>query len=156
MRLIPKENGLIDFGLKSSGALDIENGLTSVVLVSLFTDRRAKPDDEIPDARAGQHAITIDKRGWAGDTLNENGDRIGSRLWLLQREKQTEETRRKAIEYAKEALNHLIADNIVSDVTVDAEWEGIGRLNMVITLIKNDGETAIVQLTDIFGGVYAV
>lgn len=156
MKLIPKESGLIDFALKDSGALDVERSLESVVLISLFTDRRAKEDDEIPDSREGQHAITVDRRGWAGDYLSEDGDRIGSRLWLLQREKQTEETRQRAIEYAREALTHLITDNIISEINVTAEWVGYGRLDMLIILTKNDGETTTVNVNDVFGGVYAV
>jgi len=55
--------------------------LARAVIISLFTWRRANPDDVLP---AGD-----DRQGWFGDTFAEvRGDRIGSRLWLLSRPEQ--------------------------------------------------------------------
>ena len=56
--------------------LRAERGLRSAVLISLFTDRRAEPGD-VPEGE--------DPRGWWADVLGEEGDRIGSRLWLIDR-----------------------------------------------------------------------
>ena len=36
------------------------------------------------------------RRGWVGDALDGQGRRLGSLLWLLSREKQTEQTRLRA------------------------------------------------------------
>jgi len=104
-----------------------DDGLTTAVLISLFTDRRAKADDPLPDGN--------DRRGWVGDAISPvDGDRIGSRLWLLRREKQTEETRRRAEEYAREALAWLIEDGLAARVEVSAEWVARGVLGCLIVI----------------------
>lgn len=111
--------------LAASGGLATDDGLKTSVLLSLFLDRRARPDDALPDAAAG------DRRGWVGDAF-DLGDRIGSRLWLLAREKQTEETRRRAEEYAAEALDWLVEDGLASAVRISAEWIATGILGLRI------------------------
>ena len=72
--------------------LDSSEPLVRAVIISLFTWRRARPDDDLPgDLRMG----------WWGDSVPEiPNDRIGSRLWLLSRAKLTVETVARAREYA--------------------------------------------------------
>ncbi len=60
---------------------ETDAGLETAVIISLFTDRRAGENDELP-------ATETDRRGWWGNTLQDADDEIGSKLWLLCREKQ--------------------------------------------------------------------
>ncbi len=128
-------------GLKMSGDLSLsptglarDDGLTTCVLVSLFSDRRARADDPLPEG-TGDY-----RRGWIGDALADiDGDRIGSRLWLLRREKQTEETRRRAEDYCREALAWLISDGLATAVAVAAEWVRMGMLGVEIVIDRIDG-----------------
>lgn len=132
-----------------------EDALRSAVIVSLLTDRRANSDDTIPDAPLTNQSIPPDRRGWAGDALADViGDRVGSRLWLLSRKKQTEETRCLAIEYCQEALQWLMDDKIASSALVKAEWTDGGRLNVGVTIILLNGDSFNTTLT--IGVVYAV
>lgn len=102
--------------LEASGRIARDAGLQSAVILSLFLDSRAGADDPLPPGSA-------DRRGWLGDVLSPRpGDRFGSRLWLLAREKQTEETRVRAEEYAAEALAWLVEDGLAESVTVAASW----------------------------------
>ncbi|MBI1321344.1 MAG: hypothetical protein GC168_20665 [Candidatus Hydrogenedens sp.] len=103
--------------------------LETMVLASLFSDRRALPDDRLPDAPSP----SLDRRGWCGDALRTVADdRWGSRLWLLAREKQTAETRRRAEDYAREALQWLTDDGWATAVTVTAEWQRTGVLGLQV------------------------
>ena len=87
--------------------LESESGLETAVIISLFTDRRARDDDELPDPN------NSDKRGWWGDLVAEVADdQIGSRLWLLERAKTTENVLVKAKEYAEESLSWMIEDGV--------------------------------------------
>jgi len=99
------------------GLLKADDGLETAVIISLFTDRRARPDDQLPG-----DDDTL--RGWWGDSLglpaNSGDDRIGSRLWLLAREKQLPAVMIRAAEYAREALAWLIEDGVASKVDVVA------------------------------------
>jgi phage gp46-like protein len=103
----------------AKGDLVRDDGLRTAVLISLFTDALARPDDEIPDG-------TDDRRGWWGNLPieGEPADPIGSRLWLLARAKRTEETRRRAQTYAQDALAWMVADGVAAAVTVAAAWAG--------------------------------
>ncbi len=99
----------------AEGDLTVDTSLKTAIVLSLFTDARALPDDPLPTGD--------DPRGWWGDMLSSyENDRLGSRLWLLGREKQTPETLERAKEYAEEALAWLLEDGIAEAVTVDAEW----------------------------------
>jgi phage gp46-like protein len=93
-----------------------DDGLETAVLISLFTDRRAHDTDVIPDG-------TDNRRGWWADAFAETpGDRIGSRLWLLDRAKPTATTRQRLEDYAREALAWLTEDQVAEDVAVTAEF----------------------------------
>lgn len=98
------------------GDLAVDRELSTAVVISLFTDRRAE-DDDIPPS-----GDPTDRRGWWGDQYAlVLGDKIGSRLWLLDRAKRTRETALRAKEYALEALAWLLEDLVVSEVEVSTE-----------------------------------
>lgn len=106
--------GLADLAIEG-GDLARDDGLETAILVSLFTDRRTDDPEAAPSGDG-------DRRGWWGDSFPVvAGDPIGSRLWLLAREKQVEEVLRRAEEYAREALQWLLDDRIAERITVSAE-----------------------------------
>lgn len=111
-------------------ALVTGNDLQSAVLVSLFTDRQANQDDLIPDG-------TGDPRGWWGD-IGE-GKPIGSRLWLLDRSKQTQEVLNNARDYIVEALQWLVDDGVVASIDVQTEWTRDTFLGAQIILYQPTG-----------------
>lgn len=90
-----------------------ETGMTTAVLLSLFLDRRAEPDDELP---AGDG----DRRGWLFDQFaEEEGDLIGSRAWLLDRSASRRDNVKKLEEYHREALAWMIEDGVVSRIDLE-------------------------------------
>lgn len=129
----------------ANGDLVRDDGLRTAVLISLFTDTLARPDDEIPDG-------TDDRRGWWGDTPvdGETADPIGSRLWLLARAKRTEETRRRAETYARDALAWMVTDGVAAAVAVSAVWAGDrgDQLHLTVTIERRSaGRTAREEFT---------
>lgn len=118
--------------LTAGGGIASDDGLATCVLLSLFLDRRARADDVLPDAASN------DRRGWLGDAFAPE-DRIGSRLWLLARRKQDEETRRQAEEFAAEALDWLIEDGLATAVRVSAEWVSMGVLGLRVEIDADAG-----------------
>lgn len=130
------------FDLALDGAdLAPDTSLETAVLLSLFTDRRAEPG-EIP---AGD-----DPKGWWADAFSDNGDRIGSRLWLLTREKLLPETAERARGYAREALQWLLDDGIAARVLVTAELHRPDRLSLSIALTRPDGRQETYQYHDLW------
>lgn len=105
--------------------------LATAVAISLFTDRTAQPDDVIPDGSG-------DPRGWwADDALNP----IGSRLWLIDRSKRTQETLERAQDYINEALQWLIDDGVVAKFGVFVEWTAQHTLGAQVVAYRRDGGT---------------
>ncbi|SSW66599.1 hypothetical protein AVE30378_02138 [Achromobacter veterisilvae] len=96
------------------GDLLTDGDLATAMLLSVFTDGMAAPDDVIPDG-------TGDPRGWWGDQFDPTRP-IGSKLWLLEREKQTQRTLNRAYDYLAECLQWLIDDGVVSRFDIKVEW----------------------------------
>jgi phage gp46-like protein len=134
LRLIYDENAL-RADLRVMG-IDIETdgGIETAIIISLFSDRRAEADDALP-------AGVEDRRGWFGDGVSAiDGDLIGSRLWLLAREKQLSSVTSRARQYAREALQWLMEDGIANAVDVVAEIPRPGVLALSVTVHRPTGE----------------
>lgn len=112
----------------SGAELELDDGLQTAVLVSLFSDRRAADDEAVGDG---------DRRGWWGDVYPAvEGDRTGSRLWLLRRAKATAETAAKIREYAREALAWLVEDGVAASIEAEAEVVGLGRIDWSVAIYR--------------------
>jgi phage gp46-like protein len=117
----------------SRNDLVAEDGLRTATILSLFVDRRADDGDVLPGGQT-------DRRGWWADAIPVvEGDKIGSRLWLLARAKRTTEFLRRAEEYAREALEWLLTDKIVESIEVAAEF--------LSDSVRGDGYGLTVKLT---------
>ncbi|SFT73695.1 phage GP46 family protein [Halomonas saccharevitans] len=113
------------------GDLLADEGLETAVLLSLFTDRRALLEDRLPDGSS-------DRRGYWADAYRDR--RHGSRLWLLHREKAEEDVRRRAREYAEEALAWLIEDGIAESVEVEARHVRFDTLGLRVVIRRGGRE----------------
>ncbi|MCP1375399.1 phage GP46 family protein [Dyella lutea] len=105
-----------------------DDGLETAVLLSLFLDRRADADDGV--------SIDDDPRGWWGDSFaDDQGDQVGSKFWLLSREKTVPQLLVRVREYAEQALAWLVDDGVASSVVAQAELiaQGVVGLSVAIT-----------------------
>lgn len=110
-----------------------DDGLETAVIISLFTDARCSLE-ELP-------AEEKSKRGWWGDAIPEvDGEITGSKLWLLRREKQTDETRKRAKDTCEEALAWMIEDKLAEQIIVETEWVEAGFLGIKITIQRPKGQ----------------
>lgn len=108
--------------------------LDNAVLISLCTDRIAETTDAIPDS-------SNDPRGWWGDAYGDPSYPIGSRLWLLRRAKQTQQTLQSAYDYISEAIQWLIDDGVVATFDINVQWVANGQLGATVIGYKQDGST---------------
>ena len=124
---------------------DLRTGsdLITAVTVSLFTDRRAADDDTLLDG-------SDDRRGWWGDDVDRP---LGSRLWLLERAKRTQETLQLAQNYIAEALQWLIDDGVVARFDILVEWVAGSQLSAAITAHRNDGSSEANRFTWAWNGI---
>ena len=126
------DEGIADLAVEA-GDLATDDGLETAVMVSLFTDHRAGAEELPPEES--------DPRGWWGDLADGGTDRIGSKLWLLAREKQTAEVVARAEEYAREALQWLIDDGVARDVDVAAAIVAMGVLMIRVRVARPGGKS---------------
>ena len=121
---------------------DIDDSLHRAVIISLLSWARADDSDEYDGSAYG----------WWGDSLsNIAGDKIGSKLWLLLRQKLTDEVVMQAQEYAEQSLQWLIDDGLCSSIDVSAERD-YDTLNLTINLLI-DNQKTIIKLEDLINGI---
>ncbi|WP_419900683.1 phage GP46 family protein [Roseomonas sp. USHLN139] len=143
--LIWDGGGLVaDWQVGGAGEVTSAPAIETAVKVSLFTDRRAGPDDKLPLGET-------DPRGWWGELLDDRP--IGSRLWLLRRAKRLPETLRLAEDYIREALAWLIDDGVVVRIDVAASWRSATQMQAVITLHQGSAPSTTVTASWAWQGV---
>ena len=119
-------------GVKTS-LLAAHDDLTRAVIISIFTWRRAGPDDVLLDGGS-------DRQGWWADGFAQNaGDEIGSKLWLRVREKLTEDTLRLCKGDIEECLQWLIDDHVAIRIDVTVERQGNDTAAFRVVIYRFDG-----------------
>lgn len=105
--------------------LMLDDSLTTAIIISLFTDLRVS-----------------EQRGWWGDSFNEDNHQTGSKLWLLNREKQLQSVLDDAQTYATQALEWLITDKQVKTYQVIASnpQSSVLLLTIIVTLLDGSEE----------------
>lgn len=127
--LLAYSGQLADVQLKGRDILG-DDSLYTAVLVSLFTDARASSADELPPELAQE----ADLRGYWGDAIADDKQSIGSKLWLLHREKQLPRVVARAEHYATEALTWLVRDGLATAVQVTASNDTQGVLSLAVSV----------------------
>lgn len=108
--------------------LATDDTLASAVLVSLLTDRLAADYEVEP----GQ-----DRRGWWADAYADNNHKTGSRLWLLERQKQLPAVLKQCQQFCEEALGWMVEDGLAKAITVTVFVPRTGWLVAIISLQIN-------------------
>lgn len=134
---------LFDFQIGPDGDILTEDQLETAIIVSLFTDKRATPE---------QVSKPHLRRGWVGD-LETPLDPWGSRLWLLEQARLDREAESIAVDAAKEALGWMVRDEIAISAGARA-FRTETKLDLRIDLTKPNSrsETTLVSLWDNTGG----
>ncbi|MBH3104295.1 phage GP46 family protein [Serratia grimesii] len=125
-----------DIEIEHNG-LSLDEGLVSLVLICLFTDARADISDALPDG-------TDDRRGWPGDSFSDF--HWGSKLWLIDREKLTEEIRLRAENYATLSLQPLLRSGYARSAQVIATIPRMNWLALSIVLTRPDKTALTVEI----------
>ncbi|EHJ8971186.1 phage GP46 family protein [Salmonella enterica] len=118
----------------SAGDLVTGGDLETAMIISLFTDRQAREDDDVDDGN---------RRGWWGDAGHDYD--IGSRLWLLQRRKLTVSVARRAEDYAREALQWLLDDGVVGSLDIQAQIVWPSYLILTVHYHRPDNQPDIIR-----------
>jgi len=105
--------------------------------MSLFTDARADSSE------IGEPSL---RRGWLGNELNDDPNHIvGSKLWLLEQARVTQNTLNRALGFIDESLQWMINSNIAKEITVTGNIIGNDKIKIDITFVRFGNKTFNVQ-----------
>lgn len=143
LALAQRADGTFDLVLTDTD-LATDDGWMAAVILSIYCDRRADPGDPLP---AG-----ADPRGWWGDRVQPlarpqagvgaNPDRMGSRLWLFEREVQSAANLVRAKKIIAEAFVWMTEDGYATAVAVDCRYPRRGVLAFSVTATWPDGTSS--------------
>lgn len=118
------------------GDNDLQSGSTleTAIIRSLFTDRRAPADTDLPTNDG-------DPRGCWSDTYM--GYQIGSLLWTLERAKKVNATAllRQAEGFCTDALQWMIDAGAIATATASASWASSTAMAIIVTVTQPVGTT---------------
>lgn len=115
--------------------LDTDSGLETAVTLSLFTNARAKESDTVDPKQ--------DKQGWWGSIYLDQPGEYGSRLWLVTRDKLTNDALIRCTAYAKEALQWLLDSKIAAKIeAVCTRMAGKTGVGLLTIKIQRSGKTS--------------
>ena len=114
------------------------DGLETAIVISLFTDARAKASQvKSPDRR----------RGWVGNILNiETGRQLGSRLWVYDQSRLTPDIMNAVAEEAKRCLFWMVQDGVARSINAGVEKISERAINIVIDIVTASGENRRYEL----------
>lgn len=118
-----------DLFLGPDGDLASTNSFETALLMSLFGEKRASIS-EMP--------IAQNRRGWLGNTFGDiEGFEMGSKLWLLDQARLTQDTLNLAITYAKDGMRWLVDFEHLERVRVTGEIID-NNIRLDITLLRSE------------------
>lgn len=102
----------------------LNDPIKEAIAISLFSDARATPE-ELP-------AHEEDPRGWWANSYNEF--EVGSKLWILSRDKIDEKSANRFRSYIADSLNWMVEDKIIENINIAMErlehgFEAIIKMN---------------------------
>lgn len=118
-----------DLTLAADCDLALDETPIPAIILSVGLDRRAGGDDPLPEGRSQflTPASFSERRGAIGDGIDPFGDLTGSKMWLLERAKETETTRLMAEYWLQEALSWAEKDTGVP-AEIEVQWLAPGVL----------------------------
>lgn len=118
-----------DLTLGDEGDLVFDTTPVPAMLMSVGLDRRADPDDELPEGRSQflTPASYSERRGAVIDALNPRRRHAGCKLWQLDRAKQTETTRQLCEYWLAQSLAWA-REETGEDAQIDVFWARPGLL----------------------------
>jgi phage gp46-like protein len=129
------------FDIAVDGAdLAADDTFSSAAVVSLLNDRQV----EAYEVKPGE-----DRRGWWADAYATNNHKTGSRLWLLEREKQLPSVVQRCKQYCEEAMQWFVDDGLAQAISVTAFVARRGVLAAIIRFeINGNSRTLRVEFDE--------
>lgn len=133
LALAKDTQGTFDISFGANGDFTLVDGFDTSIQMSILCERRADPS-EVPDA--------IRRRGWIGNVLSDTpGFEIGSKLWLYEQSRLTNDTLNGVKDAAIQATQWLIDDSLAKNIEASiAGSTGAGKIDLKMTIEFSSGQ----------------
>ena len=126
-----RKGNVFDFEIGENGDFVLEEGMDTAILMSYYGEVRAD-ESEVAHPQF--------RRGWWGNLIGpvENYE-YGSKLWILESARNTQETANRAVTYVQEGFAWMAEDGLIKgvEVTADRNPENI-TINIKLIRSNND------------------
>lgn len=124
--LAVNEFGIFDIALDADGDLQGTDSFNTALLMSLYCERRAG---------ASEIADVSQRRGWWGNVLSRiPGFEIGSKFWLLNQARTTQNNLNYGITYLQDGFNWLVQQGYAKKVQVSGRIVNATGMNFTIQI----------------------
>lgn len=129
IKLTQDATGLFDVSF-ANGDFETVDSFDTSLQVSLFADARASAS-QVPRSEL--------RRGWWGNQFDSDFPlfEVGSKLWLLNQARLTQDTLNNAVDFARNALQWLVLKNHAKDVKVSGSLASEG-ITLAITIDRGN------------------
>jgi phage gp46-like protein len=135
--LLSLGDGTYDFQISDDGDIKTAEAFDAAIITSLFTDARASQSEVSPSQL---------RRGWIGNESTPDFE-IGSKLWLYDQARLTQNTVNGVIDAAQQSLQWLVSDSIPATNTTIAvsvsatAFVSGGTIQLEITIERPNSQT---------------
>jgi phage gp46-like protein len=126
---------IVDLVIDETGDLKTDGGISSPLVVSLFSDRRAFSDEGIPDP--------LRRRGWQGSTIAgaDPEHNWGSGLWFYEQARLSRDTLIGVRSECEASLAWMADEDIIATAVADVAADPATRkITITIDLTSPDGD----------------
>lgn len=129
LKITKDTDGIYDIGIENGDFALIDSFDTSITC-ALLTDARADANEVLQSQR---------RRGWWGNQFASYFPdyQIGSKLWLLDQARNTQNTLNSAIDYARNALQWLVDDGHADNIIVNGTRNSSG-ISLVVQILRGN------------------
>lgn len=130
VKLVQTPDLIFDFPIADDGDFELVDSFDTSLQMSIFCERRAS-SSEVSEA--------IRRRGWIGNVFTDfPGFEIGSKIWLFEQARMTNDTFNGINNAAVDSLQWLIEDGFAIDIASSIEgMTRTGRVDLKVTIFAS-------------------
>lgn len=131
IKLIDNGEGEYDIGFSDTGDFILDDSFETAILMSIFCEKRADKT-EVPDV--------LFQRGWIGNLFFPDGYEIGSKIWLYEQARLTNDTINGIKDELINATKWMIEDGYATDINVTMGFDRVkGIINTTLKIQFSSG-----------------
>lgn len=127
-----------DWSISPSGDFNLDEGFGTTIELALFTDARADSSEVLQSQN---------RRGWAGNLYLQDDDNFGSKLWIYDQSRLTNNVVNGVSNDTNLALNFFLQDNLVREISTETTINSLSSLESKVTISRFNSPAESLRFT---------